>query len=240
MTTPHRLTQILVAALLMFATNAISQSSKPLIFTADSLQRVQQAQIDSLRLRLAEVQYATQAQYLSTLEKTNQQLSLWFNPYALLVASLAILFTLLAIIATALIYRQSKEYREKLDSFVKSYQEVFDKLITELSKRRDDIEKQIKEHQTQLAKVAGEGKKAIEVEIERLTAKKDSVSSQIASTVAAIPASGSPFGLGMERHHKCSQCGRGFMIKAANPFYFAALGSEETVKCPKCGNIDKL
>lgn len=54
--------------------------------------------------------------YINILEKTNQQLSLWFNPYAIMVGVLAILFTILTIVAVVIIYRQSREYKDKIEA----------------------------------------------------------------------------------------------------------------------------
>lgn len=51
--------------------------------------------------------------YIDLLEKTNQQLSLWFNPYAIMVAVLTGLIAILAIGGTFLVYWVSKDYRDK-------------------------------------------------------------------------------------------------------------------------------
>ncbi len=53
-------------------------------------------------------------QYIQILEKTNQQLGLWTNPYGIMIGVLAILFTILTIVAAVIIYRQSKDYQERI------------------------------------------------------------------------------------------------------------------------------
>ncbi len=220
------------------AANARSMS----VQFSDSVLAIQQTELDSLRARVRFLENRETQEYVSTLEKTNQQLSLWFNPYGILVGSLAVLFALLAIVATVVIYRQTRDYKEKLDTFVKSYQDVFEKLIKEWKSKRDDLDKQIQDYQTQLETTKGAQKKTVEDAIEKLKAQKDSVSSQIASTVAAMPSSGGLASvLGMaDKYHKCSQCGFGFMVTTPNsPLHGVYFGTSR-VACPKCGNIDEL
>ena len=242
---------IVLALILVPPATAYPQSLSVPTRATDPALSIQRAEIDSLRAQIAMLQRGQTQEYISTLENTNQQLSLWFNPYGILIGSLAVLFALLAIVATVLIYRQSKDYKEKLDTFVKGYQDIFDKLIKEWQARRDGIDKQIQDYQTQLAKTTGQQKKTIEDAIEKLKAQKDSVSSQIATTVAAMPSSGaiaSLLGYPTKQHHKCSQCGWGFMV---DPPYQSSYGTSyqgltgltmtsATVTCPKCGNVDQL
>ena len=203
-----------------------------------------QAEIDSLRAQVRLLQDRQTEQYFSILEKTNQQLSLWFNPYGIIIASLAVLFALLAIVASVIIYRQGKEYKERLDAFVTSYQGVLDKLIKEWQDKRDEIENRIEGYQDELASATDEQKKTLEAEIAKLKAQKDSVSSDITSTVASIPASGGVLadllGLPANKLHKCSQCDWGFMVTVPSQRIKGVTFYNATVKCPKCGNVDEI
>ena len=71
---------------------------------------------------------ATTQNYVEILEKTNQQLGLWTNPYGLAVGVLTILVALLALAATLLamfyLARQRRDYR-------KIAKEAFEKFIDE-------------------------------------------------------------------------------------------------------------
>ena len=59
---------------------------------------------------------------LTALEKTNQQLGLWTNPYGIMIGVLAVLFTILTIIAAVIIYRQSKDYKERIQKAFDSWE----------------------------------------------------------------------------------------------------------------------
>lgn len=76
--------------------------------------------------------------YIDLLEKTNQQLSLWYNPYALMVGILTLLVALLAMYFAYILWRQSRDYKDFLEeqrNFVrddtrKHAKEVLDEAIT--------------------------------------------------------------------------------------------------------------
>jgi len=198
-------------------------------------------EIDSLKIIVNKLSQDRSQPYQEILEKTNQQLSLWSNPYALMIASLAILFTLLTIIAAVIIYSQGKEFKAKIDSFLQGYKELLETLVKDWETRLSQIDKKSVDYQKQLETATGEQKKLIETELNKLKNERDSVSSRIATTVVPMPSSGSMFSFGTNRFHKCSQCGRGFYVDNSNSV-FAFGGGSKTVTCPnpKCGNVDEL
>ena len=59
--------------------------------------------------------------YINILEKTNQQLNLWYNPYGIAIAILAIFFAILALAAAFIIYRQGRSSDIK-PNYIKIYQ----------------------------------------------------------------------------------------------------------------------
>src|SRR5690606_18615284 len=65
------------------------------------------------------------------LEKTNNQLSLWYNPFGVFIASLGVLFTVLAIVVAFVIYRQSQEHRRLVEKSIRDHNVTFTNLITE-------------------------------------------------------------------------------------------------------------
>lgn len=98
------------------------------------------------------------AAYIDILEKTNQQLSLWFNPYGLMVGALSILVALGAIVAGAFIFRLGKDYKDLIET-LKSKVEDQLKLINEQEGKTID-EKNV---QNDNFKAVPEAKKKIEV-----------------------------------------------------------------------------
>ena len=190
--------------------------------------------------------------YISILEKTNQQLSLWYNPYGIAIAALAILFAVLAVAVTVVIYRQSRDYKEKLEADREFYKnkmaEFLDtqaKIIEERSKTAKELSKKIdeslKEYKKKLEKSSKNQKEEIQkvidkLELEKLTLKTDvgpltvSPNFDYSSLITA-----DMFG---KKMHKCSHCDFGFYVNT-NPTYSIALGGN-TVTCPKCGNIDSI
>lgn len=103
--------------------------------------------------------------YLGILEKTNEQLSLWFNPYGVLIGVLGILFTVLAAVAAIIIFKQSKENKDLVKTFLLETEQKLDVLIansvnrllaekegTNDEKKIESINEQIKELTTPLLK----------------------------------------------------------------------------------------
>jgi len=219
------------------STNPPSTDSS-IVFLHSSVDRLART-LDSLRVQSA---------YSALLEKTNQQLSLWYNPFAVIISSLALLFTVLAIVATFIIFRQGAEYRKILDAAIADYRDVLNDFIADKKTQLDNIEqyfnKKIRESEEKLAGATGAQKELIEDTIEKLRVERDSVKSTVTSTTTAIPLSASIFGLPADRFHRCSKCGFGYIVK--DPFggvLAAAIGragGKSAAKCPSCGNVDEI
>jgi len=62
--------------------------------------------------------------YLEILEKTNQQLSLWYNPYGLMIAILTLLIAVLAIFFSYILWKQGKEYKDAFSVFLDEQKKV--------------------------------------------------------------------------------------------------------------------
>jgi DNA repair exonuclease SbcCD ATPase subunit len=239
---------IFLLLLILFVTPLSSQSkkenysNKEMLFKIDSLFEAKEKRIDSLYNELKEVNKGIQNDYQEILEKTNQQLSVWTNPYGMLIGVLAILFTLLTIIATVLIFLQSKGFKEKLDKFINSGKEALEKLITEKSKKLEEIDTKLEGYKAELNKVKDDKKAEIQKEIDELISKRKNITSELATTVEAFPASGSIYTTRRESHHQCTKCGFGFMV--VKPDAYASLSGsliqQYAAKCPNCGNIDTI
>jgi hypothetical protein len=88
-------------------------------------------QKDTIVIEKQIADYTIAKNYAEILEKTNSQLSLWWNPYAVLIATLGILFAIMAIIAAFLIFRQSNEYKTLIKKSLGEHKTALDKLIAE-------------------------------------------------------------------------------------------------------------
>lgn len=193
---------------------------------------------------------ATAKHYQEILEKTNGQLSLWWNPYGVFVGFLGILFTILTIIAAVVIYRQSKEYRELIKESLTKHETVLGQLITEKNQQLKNIETHlnnlITEYKEKLINTREENKKEINDLISKLEIQKESIDTQIHAKYVTpeyndqFLTSASLYGM-QNKPHMCSKCGYGYFVKD-DPLGSATrvtvgYGSK-TITCPKCGNVE--
>src|SRR3989338_4010236 len=74
--------------------------------------------------------------YVSILEKTNQQLGMWSNPYGIAIAILSIFIAIIAICVGVALWRHSKEQKERFDKFLLEYEKV----IQAKNKRLEQVE----------------------------------------------------------------------------------------------------
>lgn len=190
--------------------------------------------------------------YQEILEKTNSQLSLWWNPYGILIAILGVLFTIVTIIAAVLIYRQSREHKEMIKESITKYETLFSNLIAEKNQQllniENDLNNLIIETKETLASVEDEKKKEINDILSRLEMQKKSIDSQIYPKFVTpeycepyLTADGN-FGL-KNSPHKCSKCGFGYFVKdqtipVTTAIYVGA--NTKSITCPKCGNVEVL
>lgn len=207
-----------------------------------------------------------QEKYINILEKTNQQLSLYWTPYNTIITILTALFAILAIIFGFFIYIQSKEYKERLTEDKKRYAEKIDKFLKEhqryAKKLMDERNAKIKGIESNLSKTVLEYEKKLEVllktpkkqkykieeiekAIEKLKTEKELLKSQIGAITVTpeynYPSAISAFG--GSNFHKCSHCGFGFKIEGYDRndrmTAISTIGNA-TVTCPKCGNVDPI
>ncbi|GAH54859.1 unnamed protein product, partial [marine sediment metagenome] len=73
--------------------------------------------------------------YQQILEKTNKQLNLWWNPYVLIIGILGVFFTVMAILAAIIIFRQSKESKQLIENSMAKHKIALDNLISEKQKQ---------------------------------------------------------------------------------------------------------
>ncbi|MDD3067183.1 MAG: hypothetical protein PHO48_05150 [Candidatus Gracilibacteria bacterium] len=219
-------------------------------------QSLPQAQIDAVKYGINNIQnsiseidkrvssiekQSADNQYREILEKTNQQLSLWWNPYGVMIASLGVLFAVLAGVFAFILWRQSKDYKEEnkenFENFLSAQNEKSEAAI----KKLDDMLAQKEKEFTSATK---EKKAEIQKIIDDLQLRKISIEASTFS--ASSPVTVKSFDLGEysmllgSSFHKCSKCGFGFQVDSAISSISISVSSNKAVACPKCGNVDKI
>lgn len=146
---------------------------------------------------------AADSLYISVLEKTNQQLGLATNPLSLMVAALGVLFTIGAIVAGWLLYRQGRDYRDQRDKTLKEAGVVVVNAVAEMQAQVDaltgkmrsqfdewhaELTQQIEDATARGDQARGEVKKEIENELAHLRKQRaDIEKKQKAMSAAATP-----------------------------------------------------
>ena len=172
--------------------------------------------------------------YIALLERTNQQLGLWTNPYGVLIASLAALFTFLTIAAAFLLYRQSREHDQRIEKFLTKAQSVLDALVDQTKIQTSSA---IADLQQSLSKIGpGEEKQKLEKRIDRLQEFVNTLPTHPSSPTSDVlrAASGASGGwLKPPNIIVCSRCGAEF------PKSGLGIGPTFT-QCPNCGSLIKI
>lgn len=174
--------------------------------------------------------------YISLLEKTNQQLSLWVNPYGILVGALAILFTVLTIVAVFIILRQGREYKDSFRKTLDDYKNSLNLKINEIGKESQaKIQLVVDSYQTELesikkvskdtTKESKEKMEKIESKIAELQKEKESIGSRIEFSSIADNQYGSVFPSLLNNQPKIGLDGSSVSLNAFNKSNY----------CPKCG-----
>ncbi|MDQ5901512.1 MAG: hypothetical protein QG580_227 [Patescibacteria group bacterium] len=166
-------------------------------------------------------------QYIDILEKTNQQMTLFQNPYMFIVAALTLLVTFIAIGATVILWRQSREYKKTLKLSIESYEKSLNekvKIVEDETKKM--VDKIIVLEKKKMSAATKEGKVRIEEKVKELEAYKDLiVSKNVLSTISILdkPKSLKDYyelsSVPLEIHKsnsifaKCDSCGKSKMVE---------------------------
>lgn len=125
----------------------------------------------------------TNAQYQEILEKTNTQLSLWWNPYGVIISCLAVLFTIGAIIAAIIIFKQGSEHRRLIENSLDEHKKKLNALIEEknnyLKKQEIGLDNLICEFKEKLSTVDENQKNQIELVINKLSNQRDIIDTEL-------------------------------------------------------------
>lgn len=190
--------------------------------------------------------------YVSILEKTNQQLGVWSNPYGIAIGILSIFIAIIAICVGFALWRHSKEQKERFDKFLLEQEKV----IQTKNKRFEQVELKfdalIKGYEEQLKSATKNNKIEIEKAIADLKKEKASLGAYIGPSAAFGTASlqsiASPFvgssPLAVNTGSMiCAKCGRTFSYYNDNDLLSSAVMGSLTVGgknvyCTHCGHLN--
>jgi len=188
--------------------------------------------------------------YISILEKTNQQLNLWYNPYSLMVGILTLLIALIAMGVAYALWRYGKEQRDSVKQFFTEQEKIIKKKNEQVQKVEEKLNDLIKEYEKQL-KSTTKDKKEIQRIIDELKKEKASISAymgpvMISGGTSTIRASVFPqsagcysslYGLNRNESMICTQCGKLFSYfrNENNVLYQPISFGDKNVYCPFCG-----
>lgn len=190
-------------------------------------------------------------QYIWILEKTNQQLSLWRNPYWVLITLLWVLFAIGAIVAAVLLYRQSQDYKQQQREIQENQERIFKEFLkkqeTDVLNNNKKIEKIAKEFEELIAKyekqvnhTTNKGKEDIDKTLEELRKEKEKIMAQTyIPTVDAIETDSvsilHDYSI-MWNTKKvlkiCINCHNKFYVNKKSSIWISTLGDK--VICPYC------
>lgn len=189
--------------------------------------------------------------YTSIVEKTNQQLSLWLNPYGLMVGILTILIAISAIVVSYILWKNSLDQKKRTEEFFNKIEENNRERLESLDKTTKDREEKAKKYEESLDKLITEYEiklknvkkddtgeiKRLEKAIEELNKSKLSVGFyQIPETFSdeSYPL----YSFNNRKTTVCDKCKKAFEYKDKNNMAeiktFSFLNSKK-VTCPFCG-----
>lgn len=194
-------------------------------------------------------------QYLEILEKTNQQLSIWLNPYGLMIGILTLIVAVGAIIVGIILWKNSKEQKEQTKLFFAGQREIIEERNNEAKKKLDEMEKKfdelIREYEKQLNSATKEGKEKIQEIIGDLKRERATLGAYLGpgtSNIYATPFSASVnslFGSELSKEMVCTNCGKSFKYKESVGVGLTNIGGvasvsfgEKKVFCVHCGTAN--
>jgi len=171
-------------------------------------------------------------QYSEILEKTNNQLSLWANPYGIFFAGISILFTLLAVFATYIHFKQTKEYKDQVNAEILGLRALVENFILQKEKAiKTLVDNSLQTHRDEIGKITADSPdyKKLEGKIKELeSTKKDvdfTLKSQRTARIARRKGQMSGFATRVGYTIKCPSCFKDFTAMSLLP----------SPVCPHCG-----
>lgn len=185
--------------------------------------------------------------YATIVEKTNQQLGLWTNPYGIMIGLLTIFIAVVAIVVSFLLWKNSSDQKKRAEEFfsgqeknIKAKTEAFDCMLKE---RGEFLNNLIQEYQDKLKNVNKENKeeiKRLEQTIDELNKNRAFLGSYKIPEVVEDITSIYNIGLGNPINiMTCFGCGKKFQYKdktaTSTGLISSLMGKNKKVYCPHCG-----
>jgi len=113
--------------------------------------------------------------YVEILEKTNQQLSLWYNPYGLMVGILTALVALLAILFAFILWRQGKDYKDAFQAFLDEQKKIADGEISKAISKAQEVLEDASKKLEEIKDLKGQAREDLKKEIAEIKKTKKSL-----------------------------------------------------------------
>ena len=188
---------------------------------------------------------------MEILEKTNNQLSVWNNPYGISVGILSALLAVLAIGVAFVLYKQSADHKHQtkeeetqrkksFEIFLYSSASSLKAINLHIEESKADYDKLIAEQKNKLDNADSKDIEEIRKQLDELKKEKAKVSGDMSQTVIAQWPNLRSLAMlgGGPSAHKCSSCNYGFKVKNLNKGFILSPSDKAEVTCPKCKNID--
>jgi DNA-directed RNA polymerase subunit RPC12/RpoP len=187
--------------------------------------------------------------YASIVEKTNQHLSIWVNPYGIMVGVLTLIVAIMAVVVAWYIWKNSKEQKDLFKKSLRSHQEI---LNAQAVIFKEQIQKQIEKSIQDLKNIkdiqdsANEKNMKIQEQIDELTKKKEELVSGLRYGVKDESYSVLTRPFFITDVSLLSDNGSIYCVRCGRQFYFSGnkkrLGytiTKEIIHCPYC-NAENL
>lgn len=185
-------------------------------------------------------------QYISILEKTNQQLGVWSNPYGIAIGILSIFIAIIAMGVAFAIWRQSKEQKDRFNQFLADQEKIIQLKNKKLEQVELKLDGLIRGYEKQLKSATKNNKKEIKRAIADLKKEKASIGAYI-GPMAALgtisgpsianynPSQGVSF-MASTDSTICTNCGKRFSYSRGTDLLSSVISvGNKTVYCSYCG-----
>lgn len=189
--------------------------------------------------------------YVSILEKTNQQLGVWSNPYGIAIGVLSLFIAIIAIGVAVALWKHSKEQKDRFEQFLKSQEKIIRSNVElhneKVKQAESKLSKLITKYNKQLESATKDNKKEIERAIADLEKEKASIGAYISPGISLGTVSGpsitnvgsvqgSSFLLNTDSAI-CTSCGKRFSFsKKFDLLSNVMTAGNDTVYCTFCGH----
>lgn len=192
--------------------------------------------------------------YIAILEKTNQQLGVWSNPYGVAIGILSLLIAIIAIFVAISIWRHSKEQKDRADKFFSDQEKIIqekNKNIQQIELKYDKLIKGYEKQQKSKLKSTKEDRKEVQRLIDDLKKEKAGIGAYISpafslATVASptiAPWTTPGAFLNLSKSLICAKCGKSFSYydpssELSTTGSLLVTAGNTRVHCTHCGHLN--